>query len=398
MADPRKADACPIFARFLKPPKKDAPEGERWKIVPKSGTVYLVCTSAGEVGVNISADHLVCDLSTFESMAQRFGRVNRFGESQDTRIDIVYPTNFEDTELETRRSRTLVLLQSLNGLGSPSALSTLDPDARRNAFAPTPLILPTSDILFDAWALTTIREVLPGRPPVAPYLHGISEWEPPQTKVAWREEVWELRREFDDEPERKQFQKYATELLDDYPLKAHETLVNPTYRLVKELGKLTAPVGTPIWIVRDDDTVSVITLEELRESDSKRLEGQTLLLPPEAGGLSLNNKGGSTGLFEGSAKFAPEHRKVYDVADELYDQDGPLRQRKWDDDTRPRRMKLERTIVFRNSDDEDAKPTNTWYWFVRPLVRQPTRKLRRNTIFSRTLTTRKKPLRNSYRS
>src|SRR5262249_46654522 len=50
-----------IFRRFL-------PNAE-----PGGETVYLVCTSAGEVGVNISADHLVCDLSTFDSMAQRFG-------------------------------------------------------------------------------------------------------------------------------------------------------------------------------------------------------------------------------------------------------------------------------------------------------------------------------------
>src|SRR5271154_6865157 len=129
MADPRKADACRIFARFLKQPKEDADENERWKIDPKPGTVYLVCTSAGEVGVNISADHLVCDLSTFESMAQRFGRVNRFGEWPDTRIDIVHPTEFDDDKLETRRSRTLALLQSLNGNGSPLALGTLDPIA-----------------------------------------------------------------------------------------------------------------------------------------------------------------------------------------------------------------------------------------------------------------------------
>ena len=60
--------AKPIFQRFLP------------KAAPKTETVYLVCTSAGEVGVNLSADHLVCDLSTFDSMAQRFGRVNRFGD------------------------------------------------------------------------------------------------------------------------------------------------------------------------------------------------------------------------------------------------------------------------------------------------------------------------------
>ena len=57
----------PVFRRFL-------PDG-----VSDDETVYLVCTSAGEVGVNISADHLVCDLTPFDSMAQRFGRVNRFG-------------------------------------------------------------------------------------------------------------------------------------------------------------------------------------------------------------------------------------------------------------------------------------------------------------------------------
>ncbi len=69
----------PIFERFLPASNRD-----------DEPTVYLVCTSAGEVGVNISADHLVCDLSTYESMAQRFGRVNRFGKCDDTRIDIVY--------------------------------------------------------------------------------------------------------------------------------------------------------------------------------------------------------------------------------------------------------------------------------------------------------------------
>jgi CRISPR-associated endonuclease/helicase Cas3 len=56
------------FRRFL---DSDASWGD--------APVFLVCTSAGEVGVNLSADHCVCDLSTYDSMAQRFGRVNRFG-------------------------------------------------------------------------------------------------------------------------------------------------------------------------------------------------------------------------------------------------------------------------------------------------------------------------------
>jgi CRISPR-associated helicase Cas3 len=56
---------------------------------PQTGTVYLICTSAGEVGIDMSADHLVCDLTPFDSMAQRFGRVNRFGTG-DARIDLVH--------------------------------------------------------------------------------------------------------------------------------------------------------------------------------------------------------------------------------------------------------------------------------------------------------------------
>ena len=57
-----------------------------------------------------------------------------------------------------------------------------------------PTILPTSDILFDAWALTTIGKPLvdtplPGRPPVAEYLHGVEDKEQPDTQFAWRDEV-----------------------------------------------------------------------------------------------------------------------------------------------------------------------------------------------------------------
>ena len=68
------ATTDPVFARFCPAPK----------VAGKDGTVYLICTSAGEVGVDISADHMVCDLSTLDSMAQRFGRVNRRGEGAAT--------------------------------------------------------------------------------------------------------------------------------------------------------------------------------------------------------------------------------------------------------------------------------------------------------------------------
>jgi CRISPR-associated endonuclease/helicase Cas3 len=363
MADPRKEDACPIFARFLKPPKPDADETERWKVEPTLGTVYFVCTSAGEVGVNISADHLVCDLSTFESMAQRFGRVNRFGENSDTRIDVVHPKSFEtkDRPDEAARERTLALLKQLpryeDGTydGSPAALGNLDPVARQNAFAPPPKFLDTSDILFDAWALTTVRGQLPSRPMVEPYLHGVGGWEPPETHVAWREEVGvitgDLLKQHDPE-----------DLLEDYPLKPHELLREPSYRAFKHFEALAKRrPDDPVWLLDDDGTVQVLKLAALADKDEKdRINGKTVLLPPSAGGLDK-------GMLSGASEAAD------DVSCDWYEDAERTRQRRlriWSDDaefeekTKP--FRLARRIDFPAAGDDEDAEGRSWLWFERP--------------------------------
>jgi len=359
----------PIFQRFLPPSNRDS------AVTPASGTVYLVCTSAGEVGVNISADHMVCDLSTFESMTQRFGRVNRFGDCKDTKIDVVYPKEFgkkdkktgsvKVSELDQRRKKTLELLKNLKGNASPAALDKLDPTTCREAFTPTPAILPVTDILFDAWALTTIREKLPGRPPVELYLHGISEWQPPETYIAWRQEVWELHREFTDDEDRKRFQEFATELLEDYPLKPHELLRDNTFRqnsgIRDKLAQLAEKYGDiPVWIQEPHGSVIATVLSKLADL---ALAGRTVILPPEAGGLKITD-GASAGLFDGS-DYVSEYRNLYDVADMWEDDKGPLRKRVWQGDVAPGGMHFEREIKFENPEDEDAEPIKVWRWFVR---------------------------------
>jgi len=50
--------------------------------------VFVFATSAGEVGVDLDADHMVCDLVAWERMVQRLGRVNRRGDG-DARIIVV---------------------------------------------------------------------------------------------------------------------------------------------------------------------------------------------------------------------------------------------------------------------------------------------------------------------
>jgi CRISPR-associated endonuclease/helicase Cas3 len=335
-----------VFARFLLKEPKDAP------------TVYLVCTSAGEVGVNISADHLVCDLSTLESMVQRFGRVNRFGKRTDTEIHVLYPPESafdEKEEYDERRKRTLALLQELDGDASPAAIAKLDAARRAAAFAPCPSIVPTSDMLFDAWALTTIRGPLPGRPEVEPYLHGLpTEWQPPETYVAWRQEVEKVTGDL--------LAEFApTDLLSEYPLKPHELLRDRFDRVHKELCQIARRWSGDVWLLGDDGQVAVIPLQELTSKEGKDLlRWKTIILPPAAGGLS------TVGMLDGTAMPPAES---LDVADQLYlaNEKGELvRQRKriwnenWDEETDSMHEVV--TIPFPTSTDDEDTEENVWRW------------------------------------
>lgn len=329
---------------------------------PGDETVFLVCTSAGEVGVNASGDDLICDLSTFESMAQRFGRVNRFGRRDDTRIDVVHPIEFgQKRPDEPARERTLQLLQELDGDASPAALRRLCAVRRGEAFSPLPKMLDTSDILFDSWAMTTIRGDFPGRPPVEPYLHGIAEWEPPQTRVAWREEV-----DIIDDSLRDLYR--PEELLASYPLKPHELLKDRSDRVFQRLASLsrTHP-NAPVWLVEDDGSVSSMRLADLTNKDSKeQINGRTVILPPSVNGLKC-------GILTGDPDDEAD-----DVADLWPDDQDRRRDRVWSDGpapTLPRGMRLIRVIDTRpDSDDsgeseEDGEITRRkryWHWLERP--------------------------------
>jgi CRISPR-associated endonuclease/helicase Cas3 len=43
--------------------------------VEATAPAFLIATSAGEVGIDLDADHVVCDLVEWERMVQRLGRV-----------------------------------------------------------------------------------------------------------------------------------------------------------------------------------------------------------------------------------------------------------------------------------------------------------------------------------
>lgn len=179
-----------------------------------NGPVFLFATSAGEVGVDLDADHMACDLVAWERMVQRLGRVNRRGcgdakvvvvcaEAQNDQLHEVYKRKSEGESLTVNECRLLTTenrLQAIRSLrqqqgippscsdpkwsmydASPTAIRALreragrDPKVREQlhgASTPPPLHPALTRALVDAWSMTALK-VHPGRPDVlAPWLRG----------------------------------------------------------------------------------------------------------------------------------------------------------------------------------------------------------------------------------
>lgn len=64
-------------------------------------SAFLIATSAGEVGVDLDADHMVCDLVAWERMVQRLGRVNRRGDG-DAKVVVVVDSEPAPSDSTTR--------------------------------------------------------------------------------------------------------------------------------------------------------------------------------------------------------------------------------------------------------------------------------------------------------
>lgn len=198
-----------------------------------SCATFVFATSAGEVGIDLDADHMVCDLVTWERMVQRLGRVNRRGDG-NAKIVLVQepepkPTKSEENALKkpererekkdlkavaayqakVDKARSLsrpfeLLPKNEKGIDvCPAALrelklSTLPTpsDEAENqrrierraildrATTDAPLRPALSRPLMDAWAMTSLRQHT-GRPKIQPWLRGWVE-EESQTTVIWR--------------------------------------------------------------------------------------------------------------------------------------------------------------------------------------------------------------------
>ncbi len=161
---------------------------------PSADTVpppaFLVATSAGEVGVDLDADDMVCDLVEWERMVQRFGRVNRRGK-KDSRIEVVVPPAKDRGPEADRFAKLAAAVALLEGDASPGRIDGLKLqgmhyETLRRATTAPPLRPALTRALVDAWSMTSL-EMHAGRPDdIQPWLRGWDEDPKPQATLVWR--------------------------------------------------------------------------------------------------------------------------------------------------------------------------------------------------------------------
>jgi CRISPR-associated endonuclease/helicase Cas3 len=229
--------------------------------VERSTPVFLFATSAGEVGVDLDADHMVCDLVAWERMVQRLGRVNRRGDGQANVVVVLAQEPADADQLLAKSQHKLTakeqktverirrlravqrLLEQLPSTGSrgydasPGALYDLKTRAATDealqqvldaATTPEPLRPALTRPLVEAWAMTSLERHT-GRSDIQPWLRGWIEDEP-QTAVLWRKYL--PVRTDGPEPSKKEIEAF----FEAAPPHTSELLETETFRVVEWLA------------------------------------------------------------------------------------------------------------------------------------------------------------------
>ena len=253
------------------------------KIEQTGPPVWLVSTSAGEVGANFSCERLVTELDTADHLLQRFGRLNRFAETEGEAF-AVYPTakalDGKNKDRATRLSAALEYLKGLpehpSGKGgfdiSPGSIH--DRPAPKESLEEVPLFAPLQECDIERWSQTTLHRAWQQRPRIEAWLHGKQDTYP-DTEVVWRNEVGDLSLSAVSDSDIDTYLEYC-------PIRPHERLKMPTYRFAEILKKLEP---TKAILISSSGEAKRIRLEEIDVEDPRVLHFATLLLAPRTGGI-----------------------------------------------------------------------------------------------------------------
>jgi CRISPR-associated endonuclease/helicase Cas3 len=263
-----------LWRRFAEPRKDDF----------ANESVYLVSTAAGEVGIDLDADHVVMDLVPLDSLIQRLGRVNRRGRFGESRVDIVHidADSANDPKKQDWKhryawacERTLSVVRECESL-SPIQLLGLPLDTLAECATPVARPAPPDKDRITLLAATSARLNLP---PVDVHLRGVLDQpEYTETQLLWRHDVsWLLDQGVD----------AARDALSMHPPRSREVLKLPAIAAARELAKLAKATGGFECIrIGTDGTVNKLAVTREQLSPRNELAFVTLVLPAHIGGLS----------------------------------------------------------------------------------------------------------------
>ena len=292
-----------VWRRFL-------PSRDREILLPSA---YLVMTSAGEVGVDLDADHCVMDLSTLDSMIQRIGRVNRSGLAE-SEVSVVFmekeakksdePPRTHGQKLDAARAKTLEALRQLPDL-SPATLRDIDKPTLEKCSVPPSRPARLHAEVVEAFAATSASLQLP---PVSVYLRGVSDDpEPPESFLVWRREVPDLVRLGEDA---------AREALAFFRPSADEIARVPereARKVIEAALRRQDGTGLPLIAVRPGGDVFAKVVKS--EDEIPPLGYATVVLPTTAGGLEPSGLPSSAAKGEVSDVGDGDDRYRYEEPD-----------------------------------------------------------------------------------
>jgi CRISPR-associated endonuclease/helicase Cas3 len=263
---------------------------------------FLIATSAGEVGIDLDADHMACDLVPWERMVQRLGRVNRRGKG-DAKIVVLHgdepkPKKSDAPTAQEMRAvvgyRSLAVLKELPERGdgkdaSPGALRKLKLRAETDdalskkiekATTPEPLRPALTRALVDAWSMTSLEQHT-GRPEIAPWLRGWID-EDIQTTVIWRTHL-PVREGVADWPRSSAETKEIEAFFEAAPPHESEKLETETWRVADWLQARAKDLRERKASVPQEQVGAVAETSDADPSDT--VPGEPLLAIPKAGPL-----------------------------------------------------------------------------------------------------------------
>jgi len=270
---------------------------------------FLVATACVEVGMDFDADHAVCDAVALERIIQRFGRVNRRGETHATihlvlASEPVAPEVEKIAVLEPKDAAVLTLRQLPENEDTFDACSAklraldLTSAIAKRAFSRPPVAPPLDEARLDDWSLTSLKADQFPRPQVSYWLRGVMEDESVTTSLIWRADIT-FAYNFAD----------AAAMADAIPVAPREVAQVSTFRAAALL----------VALAKKDENATVVICSASGESKGRPLRDfedatktfgelafSMVILPANLGGLLK-------GIFDASADGLNEN--VEDVVD-----------------------------------------------------------------------------------